>query len=92
MIHWSPLQGSGTNTFLQIFGPVAFIEQHKNDKNDNLCKIHVGLSIASALIVFFLLDKGHCSENLQKSFCFYCVTLCFVYFSMHYIYLYASKE
>ena len=36
--------------FLQIFGLVAFIEQKENDNNDNLCKIHVGLCIASALI------------------------------------------
>ena len=36
--------------FLQIFGLVAFIEQKENDNNDNLCKIHGGLYIASALI------------------------------------------
>ena len=53
---------------MQIFGLVAFIEQKEYDNNDNLCKIHGGLKIyiASALIVFFLLDKGHKAENLQK--------------------------
>ena len=56
---------------MQIFGLVAFIKQKENDNNDNLCKIHGGLYIASALIiviviVFFLLDKGHEAENLQK--------------------------
>ena len=57
---------------MQIFGLVAFIEQKENDNNDNLCKIHGDLYIASALIklaiviVFFLLDKGHEAENLQK--------------------------
>ena len=35
--------------FLQIFGLLAFIEQKENDRNDNLCKIHGGLYIASAL-------------------------------------------
>ena len=29
---------------------MAFIEQKENDNNDNLCKIHGGLYIASALI------------------------------------------
>ena len=37
-----------TNTFLQIFGLVAFIEQKENENNANLCKIHVGLYNASA--------------------------------------------
>ena len=36
--------------FLQIFGLVAFIEQKENDNNDNLCKIHGELYIASALM------------------------------------------
>ena len=36
--------------FLQIFGFVALIEQKEKDKNDNLCKIHGGLYIASALM------------------------------------------
>ena len=57
MIHWSPPWGSGNTIkktlFLQIFGPVAFVEQKENDNNDNLCKIHVGLYIALALIVSF---------------------------------------
>ena len=35
---------------MQIFGLVDFIEQKENDNNDNLCKIHGGLYIASALI------------------------------------------
>ena len=35
---------------LQLFGLVAFIEQKENDNNDNLCKIHGGLYIASALM------------------------------------------
>ena len=39
-----------TNTLLQIFGLVAFIKQNENDNNDNLCKIHGGLYIASALM------------------------------------------
>ena len=34
-----------SNTLLQIFGLVAFIEQKENDNNDNLCKIHGGLYI-----------------------------------------------
>ena len=29
---------------------MAFIEQKENDNNDNLCKIHGGLYIASALM------------------------------------------
>ena len=33
-----------------MFGLVAFIEQKENDNNDNLCKIHGGLYIASALM------------------------------------------
>ena len=32
-----------TNTFLPIFGLVAFIKQKENDNNNNLSKIHVGL-------------------------------------------------
>ena len=54
--------------FLQIFSLVAFIEQKENDNNDNLCKIHGGLYIASALIVivFFWLDKRQDAKNLQK--------------------------
>ena len=36
--------------FLQIFGLVALIEQYENDNNDNLCKIHGGLYIASTLM------------------------------------------
>ena len=35
---------------MQIFGLMAFIDQNENDNNDNLCKIHGGLYIASALI------------------------------------------
>ena len=33
-----------------MFGLVAFIKQKENDNNDNLCKIHGGLYIASALM------------------------------------------
>ena len=35
---------------MQIFGLVAFIKQKENDNNDNLCKIHGGHYIASALM------------------------------------------
>ena len=35
---------------MQIFGLVAFIKQKENDNNDNLCKIHGGLYIASVLM------------------------------------------
>ena len=38
------------NLFLQIFCSLAFIEQKVNDSNDNLCKIRVGLYIASVLM------------------------------------------
>ena len=48
--------------FLQIFGLVAFIEQKENDNND----------------VFFLLDKGHEAENLQKE----CLFLLHYHFPM----------
>ena len=33
-----------------MFSPVAVLEQTENDKNDNLCKTHICLDIASALI------------------------------------------
>ena len=61
---------------MQIFGLVAFIEQKENDNNDNLCKIHGGLYIASALNK--LLDKGHEAENLQKE----CLFLLYYHFPM----------
>ena len=44
---------------MQIFGLVAFIEQNENEY------------MYVIVIVFFLLDKGHEAENLQKEcFCF----------------------
>ena len=55
---------------------MVFIEQKENDNNDNLCKIHGGLFIASALS--FLLDKGHEAENLQKE----CLFLLYYHFPM----------
>ena len=36
---------------MQIFSLMVFIEQKENDNNDNLCKIHGGLYIASALSI-----------------------------------------
>ena len=33
--------------FLQIFGPVVFIEQKENDNHENLSKIYVDIYIAS---------------------------------------------
>ena len=74
---------------MQIFGLVAFIEQKENDNNDNLCKIHVGLynGLVKAnmdltqiviVIVFFLLDKDHEAEILQKE----CLFLLYYHFPM----------
>ena len=37
--------------FMQFFGLMAFIEQKENDNNFNLSQIHVGLYIASALMI-----------------------------------------
>ena len=39
-----------TNTLFENYLLVAFIEQKENDNNDNQCKIHGGLYIASALL------------------------------------------
>ena len=39
-----------TNTLFANFRPRGLIEQKENDNNDNLCKIHGGLYIASALM------------------------------------------
>ena len=52
---------------MQIFGLVAFIEQNENDNNDNLCKIHGGLYIASALNLS-LLSLSFCSIKWWISF------------------------
>ena len=38
-----------TNTLFAIFWPRGLYRAKKNENNDNLCKIHVGLYIASAL-------------------------------------------
>ena len=55
MIHWvldtEVVIQKKTNTILQIFVLMTFIEKKPNNYNDNLCKIHVGLNNASALIV-----------------------------------------
>ena len=50
-----------TNTLFANFRPRGFIEQKENDNN-------------VIVIVFFLLDKGHEAENLQKECLFYCIT------------------
>ena len=44
---------------------MAFIEQKENDNNDNLCKIHGGLYIASALIKA---QVGHFWEDSSESY------------------------
>ena len=53
---------------MQIFGLVAFIKQKENDNND----------VIVIVIVFFLLDKGHEAENLQKE----CLFLLYYHFPM----------
>ena len=62
-----------TNTLLQIFGFVAFIEQKENDNNDNLCKIHGGLYIALALSILlhyhFPIDDS--SESFENNIYMY---------------------
>ena len=55
---------------------MAFIEQNENDNNDNLCKNHGGIYIASAHL--FLLDKSHEAEHLQKG----CLFLLHYHFPM----------
>ena len=71
-----------TNTLSQMFGLVAFIEQKENDNNENLCKIHGDLYIASALksmVVVTLLSFSFCSikatrpKICKKSVCFNCI-------------------
>ena len=52
--------------FLQIFGLVAFIEQKENDNNDNFCKIHRGLYIASALINAIKTKYSFCKFSASR--------------------------
>ena len=55
MSHWSPQHRSGniikTNTLFANVRPHGIYRAKRNDKNDNLCKIHVGLYNASAPMI-----------------------------------------
>ena len=62
---------------MQIYGLVAFIEQKENDNNDYRAKKNENDNNA-IVIVFFLLDKGHEAENLQKE----CLFLLHYHFPM----------
>ena len=53
----SLLCNKNTQTFLQIFGHVAFIKQKENDHDDNVCKINVDIYNALAIIIQFDMES-----------------------------------
>ena len=70
ILHREMITQQKQTLFLQIFSHAAFIEQKEHDNNDNLCKIHVDLYIASVLSLLsfsFCLIKATRPKICKKS-------------------------